>query len=123
MLRRTGGFDLVVSGNSSSDYFGHDAVGEDFNNDGYQDLVITAPHDSSAGTDAGAVYLFYGPFSGGSLSAADADLSLEGAAGDKVGAAVDAGDYDGDGVFDVATSAVAYDSNTGGVFIWLTESF
>jgi hypothetical protein len=116
-------FDLNITGDSASDEFGRDAVGVDFDGDGFGDLVITAPASDANGTDSGSAYLFYGPLTGSALSASDADLVLEGGTGDAVGAAVDAGDYDGDGDVDIAVSTTGYDSETGGVFIWATEGW
>lgn len=116
-------FDVSIEGDSSGDHFGQDAVSADFDQDGVLDLVITAVEVDGSGGDEGAAYLFYGPITAGSLSASDADLTLTGAAGDNLGVAVDAGDYDGDGFDDIAVSTQAYSSFTGGVYIWSTESF
>lgn len=81
----------------------------DFNGDGFSDLAIGAPTDSVQGQDAaGAVNVLYG---GGPGLTADGDVQftqsqpqLRGAPerNDRFGAALAAGDFDGDGYGDLA---------------------
>jgi hypothetical protein len=101
--------DHQLVGAQRGDQAGHAiAGGEDFDGDGYDDLVISAP---GASGDAGAVYLWSGHSSWGdwgrygSIDAADGKLVGE-AAGDAAGSSVDLlEDFDGDGIADLAVGA------------------
>ena len=107
-----------------SDGFGQAAVGlGDLNGDGHADLGVGAYGVDDGGSNAGAVYAFFGPVTGGA-SAATADLKLVGAAAsDILGVYLPgAGDVNGDGVHDLVAGSANYDgggSNAGGVFVVL----
>ncbi len=93
----------------------------DFNADGVPDVALAAPFADGPGNgrpDAGEVYLFFGPFSAGAFSAGafsagdrdtlagDHDVVIYGAReGDQLGRGVAAGDFNGDGVDDIALGA------------------
>ena len=69
----------------------------DLNADGFGDVVVGATGDDAGDTDAGAVYLVFGPVTG-TLSLADADARLAGeAADDRIYLGVAGGDLDADG--------------------------
>jgi glucose/arabinose dehydrogenase len=93
----------------SDDRFGETLAAGDFNRDGYADLAIGVPGESfGALAEAGAVNVLYGSSSG--LRAAGNQFWRQGKTGvldgvepgDRFGAAVAAGDFDGDGFDDLA---------------------
>jgi hypothetical protein len=95
---------LRVYGESLLERLGASVDGADVNGDGVADLVAGA-WGAPAGAAAGAVFVLYGPLSG-NVSAADADVRLDGsAAGDLAGSAVAIGDHSGDGAPDLAVGA------------------
>jgi cytohesin len=51
--------DIIFTGETESDWFGHDIGGGDFNNDGYTDLVAGA---WGYNKEEGRAYVFYAPF-------------------------------------------------------------
>ena len=80
----------------------------DFNGDGIADLALAAARadgPDSGRPDAGEVYVFFGPFSGGETrdaSAEDQDLTIYGAnEGDEAGRSLGAGDLNGDEIDDL----------------------
>ncbi len=112
--------DLTLDGSASGDQFGASmASAGDFNADDVGDLVIGAPKHGETLTQAGRIYVF----PGGS-SAAVPFLTADGpAAKSDLGASVAGiGDYNGDGIDDVAAGAPLYDSsggqNLGAVFLY-----
>ncbi|MCP4573107.1 MAG: T9SS type A sorting domain-containing protein [bacterium] len=104
--------DLVLDGQADGEWFGHavQAAG-DFNDDGYDDLVVGAPYNDFAGEEAGRAYVFYG---GPGLDAVP-DVVLTGeAAGDHFGWSVaGAGDVNGDG--DDLVVGAPYNAEVGAV--------
>jgi hypothetical protein len=83
----------------------------DFNDDGFADLGVGAPlEDVGGATDAGALNVLYGSASG---LEASLDVFFQGSGGvggsledgDQFGSAVAKGDFDGDGIFDLAVGA------------------
>ena len=108
----------LLEGEASSDAAGPVAGGGDVDGDGQPDVLVGAPKNDEAGTNAGRAYLFLGPVSG-TASLGDADTILEGEdsqayAGSSVGYV---GDGDGDGLDDVFVASPG--GTTGG---WTTGS-
>lgn len=93
----------------------------DFNGDGYDDMVVADPYAEVSGeAQAGAVTVYYGSangfdFSSGQQWHQDSPNVLDQAEqGDQFGAAVAAGDFNGDGFGDLAIG-VAYEDVSGKV--------
>lgn len=108
-------YDLRITGESNSDEFGLSLSGNgDINGDGYADYVISSNTvDGSAGTDTGAAYVFFGASDAldtSNVSAADADLIIEGAAASDTIAHDSAliGDVDNDGFDDLLLASQTY---------------
>jgi hypothetical protein len=53
--------DVVLNGNSSSDYFGISVAGVgDVNNDGFDDVLVGASNNNSIGSWSGSAYMYFG---------------------------------------------------------------
>lgn len=92
--------DVVLSGAAAGDRFGYTVSGAgDLNNDGYDDVIVSAPYNDSAGGDSGVVYAFLGGQNMDNIP----DVTLVGGiVGDRFGYSIsDAGDMNRDGFDDV----------------------
>jgi hypothetical protein len=89
-------------GEAAGDVFGTSvATAGDVNGDGYTDIVVGAPNNTS---NTGKAYLYLGGASG--LSASASWTAVGGAAGDAFGTSVStAGDVNGDGYSDAVVGA------------------
>lgn len=106
--------DLRILAQNAGDGFGASICTGDVDGDGQDDLIIGANLvDSGSAPDAGAVYVFHGPFvTGTTLPALACNARLLGEtviSGDRFGAMVELGDVDGDGVLDVCAAAPQHD--------------
>ena len=98
--------DATITGEAPLDGFGLAIAGAgDVDGDGFDDLLIGARSNDTAGIQAGRVYLFRGPLQG-ALHALDADAIISGNAFDELGwSLAAAGDVDRDGHDDVLIGA------------------
>ncbi len=118
-LNGTNGF--AISGIAGGDQTGQPvSTAGDFNNDGFDDLLIGAPGFGTG--DVGAAYLVFGkatPFAstlslGTSLNGTDAIQFSGGLASDFIGATLsEAGDINGDGIDDIVLGAFRANTTNG----------
>ncbi|MFW3146441.1 MAG: Ig-like domain-containing protein [Thermoplasmatota archaeon] len=91
----------------------------DFNRDGFQDMVVTMPTDTSGGRDAGRLLYFKGSDEGfPAFSPGNADLIIRGEPDYLFGQSVAAWDYSGDGWLDLAVGCPGADNGSGRVLIF-----
>ncbi len=96
--------DITISGQNSYDHLGTSvSFAGDVNQDSYDDLIIGAPENDAAGTDAGRAYIFFGGPSPDGVP----DLIISGeSVGDRFGFSVSkAGNVNGDLAGDVIVGA------------------
>ncbi len=105
------------------------AGGIDMNGDGVDDMVVSAPGEALSGMkNAGAVYIVYGKSGGASAFTSLNDLDamvtagtakkLTGAAAKEYfGSSVSTGDFNGDGIGDVAIGAAGVATSAGATYI------
>jgi hypothetical protein len=109
--------DIKITGEVGSG-FGFPASG-DFNADGKTDLAVGATGYS---TNTGRVYYFYND---GSMTgyASQADMTLTGdATGNYFGFAMTSGDFNTDGKTDLVVGAYGYSTNTGKIYVYISET-
>ena len=118
--------DIEIKAQYSGGLFGAALEISDYNDDGYDDIVISEPRaDPYEKIDAGIVYLIYGKqhFDGIiDLGQSGADITFTGArAGDHLGTAICSGDVNGNGKTDLIIGADGVDSDNnitcGGTYI------
>lgn len=92
--------DVILNGLTAGDQFGFSVAGTgDVNGDGYGDVIVGAPLNDAAGTDAGRAYIYYGGASMNNL----VDVVLTGEfSGNQFGFRVaGAGNFNGDNFGDI----------------------
>ncbi len=118
--------DATLEGQLWDELAGSSVAGAgDVDADGYDDVLVGAPGESTLGTDAGAAYLMFGPVSSTALSSADVVFEAE-SAPSCVGASVAAaGDMDANGYDDVLIGANCEESSgseAGAAYLVLTAT-
>ena len=133
---------LAPNGSDSAEFGADIAIG-DFNNDGFDDILVGAPLDGNApllDSDEGAFHIIYGQsdlkintYDGGDLYDADdygVSIQLSSVyspnSESEMGDSVAVGDFNGDGIDDLAVSsneAGLNDGNEGIVTIYLGQNF
>jgi hypothetical protein len=106
----------VPDRNEAGDHFGAALTSGDFNGDGFWDLAVGAPDEDVGGVvNAGRVIVLYGSPAGLTEVGADTlDQDTPGAAnknaiGDRYGAALASGDFNDDGLWDLAAGVPGQD--------------
>ncbi|WP_282422176.1 hypothetical protein [Polyangium sp. 15x6] len=110
-----------TAANEYHDRFGYSLAVGDFNNDNLDDLAIGAPFEDYGAESTGLVFLFKGTSSGLTPWALISQIGSN-EAFDRFGWALTTGDFNGDGIDDLAASALnegpGGDPNAGTVFIY-----
>jgi hypothetical protein len=112
--------DLIFRGESSNNYFGHSVAGAgDINDDGYDDMIISAPYYTSG---TGRIYVWHGsqtgPNNGTDASSADWMVTGETISSWFGYTVASAGDLNADGYYDIITGAYNYNGALGKAFVW-----
>jgi hypothetical protein len=113
----------IVGTAEENDSFGAALAAGDFDGDGYTDLAIGIPdEDVGSAVDAGSVLILYGTDSGlsdsGDQGVNDYLFGDTPEAGDHLGYALAAGDFDGDGNDDLAIGVPDEDYDDYGDLLW-----
>jgi hypothetical protein len=108
------------SSNGEGDMFGHAMVAADFDGDGHTDLAVGAPMKTIDGMQRrGAVYLFKGTDTTfAPWGMLDFSTHALPAAGDRFGYALAVGDFNNDGVPDLAVGVPGRDAGQGAVAVF-----
>ncbi|NBB16572.1 hypothetical protein GVN21_14510 [Caulobacter sp. SLTY] len=131
-LDGSNGFRLFGGGLADAD-LGKSVSAGDINNDGFNDLLISARNADFNGGDSGSAYVIWGKDTGfaslidvNSLTAADGQRLNGASSGDQFGQSVSVvGDVNGDGFLDIVVGAPGIDSgsnNTGGGYLLLGDA-
>lgn len=115
---------VEFTGKAVADAFGVNVVA-DINNDGYEDILMSASFNDDAGSGAGAMYLVYGKAAAftGITSVTDSTvIAINGStAGEAFGTSIGFGDVNGDGYKDLLVGAPTYNpssaTNTGAAYL------
>ncbi|MBM4249779.1 MAG: hypothetical protein FJ149_10195 [Euryarchaeota archaeon] len=108
--------DIILTGNPNDD-FGISVSGAgDVNGDGYDDVIVGAPHNSTNGSFAGIAHVFFG---GRNMDNVSDVVLCDGSAENHFGSSVSAaGDINGDGYSDVIVGTL-HSGDRGKAFVYL----
>jgi hypothetical protein len=113
----------------------------DFDGDGYRDLAVAAPSREYSGSDVGRVYVYKGVWGKHTVTSSGAggvtwsytlvpwtklspsDFGKAGQDGEEFGAALKAGDFNGDGISDLAIGAPGRNSEKGAVYVMYGHAY
>jgi len=116
--------DLIIEGNQDYTQFGYSTAAADFNNDGYNDLLIGSPAHAFGQSDEGVVFIHNGSAAGVSPTYSSRQKNQVQA---YLGTDIDAaGDVNGDGYADAVFGAPFFDNgqtNEGAVFVYWGSVF
>jgi hypothetical protein len=108
-----GGRDVLITGHGDGDVLGEVVLAGDLDGDGLDEVIIPNAFFSNLGffSSEGRVHIFKGRTSDWpavvSLTATNADITISGGAvGDELGATAAVGDFNGDGIIDLAAVAM-----------------
>ncbi len=111
--------DTKIRGAAASDLFGsYIKVLNDVNGDGYADLAVGAPYQDGAASNAGAVYLITEPTTGAINTMAFATITGSAASQGLGQQGIERGDFDGNGLDDLAVSSIYYNSSAGATWLF-----
>ncbi len=108
------------SGSSSLNRFANALATGDFDNDGYEDLAVSAMN-FAPGVQTSAIYIFYGAASGLNSGRA-AQWKVHNVGDGRYGFALISGDFDGDHFADLAIGAPEEHAKDGNVYIYAGSS-
>lgn len=111
---------IVASDSHYQDNFGAAPTSlGDLDQDGYDDILLSAVWNDENGTNAGAVYIYYGSALGIDTSREEKLMASDGTAYDNFGShAAELGDVDGDGCLDFVVGVPSDKKDTGSVYAY-----
>ena len=107
--------DVVLNGTTKGDTFGSSVSGAgDVNGDGFDDVLVDALYNNTGGFSTGRAFLYYG---GNNMDNVP-DLSFTGSNVFDFGVSLCGGDLNGDGYYDVITTARVIGSGNGSLAVF-----
>ena len=113
--------DVTLTVPSGAGLFGYALHAADVNGDGLDDLLVGSPYATTAATQDGAVWIFYGAAYGLPVTTST-KVTGTGAANNYFGCSVSSGDINGDGYDDVIIGEYGYSSENGRAWIYAGSS-